>query len=50
VPFDEFADEWEQQEPPEEALKFYGPWPDAIVESKQTTRIGSGANLAETDD
>jgi acetophenone carboxylase len=50
MPYDDFVEDWEQKQPPEEALKFYGPWPEAIVESNETTRIGSGANLAETDD
>ncbi|MDY7038687.1 MAG: hydantoinase B/oxoprolinase family protein, partial [Thermodesulfobacteriota bacterium] len=27
--YDEFMQEWSKQKPPEEALKFYGSWPDA---------------------
>jgi acetophenone carboxylase len=50
VPYDEFIEGWDEQEPPEEALKFYGPWPEAIVESRDATRIGGRASVAESDD
>lgn len=50
VPFDEFVTEWEQREPPEDAMEFYGPWPEAIVQSRETTRIGGEAGRAEGDD
>lgn len=50
VPFEEFAEEWQQKEPPEEALEFYGPWPEAITESGGTTRIGGASEFAESDD
>jgi acetophenone carboxylase len=31
TPYDEFIDDWLKQSPPEEALKYYGSWPDAEV-------------------
>jgi len=30
-PYDQFEKEWLKKKPPEEALKFYGSWPDAQV-------------------
>jgi acetophenone carboxylase len=31
TPYDEFAAQWSQRKPPEDALKLFGSWPDGAV-------------------
>ncbi len=50
VPYDEFVQDWRDKAPPEEALEFYGEWPEAMTESDETTRIGTDRSVAESDD
>lgn len=50
VPYNEFVSEWSEKKPPDEVLKFYGEWPDAMVESGETTQIGAESSFVESDD
>lgn len=50
VPYDEFVREWSEKEPPEEALKFYGEWPEAMTGQGETTRISAETEVVRSDD
>lgn len=50
VPYDEFVQKWDEKRPPEDALKFYGEWPEAMTRGGTTTRIGAETSVAEGDD
>ncbi|MFW5903408.1 MAG: hypothetical protein ACOCS7_01575, partial [Halolamina sp.] len=50
VPYEQFREEWAEKEPPEEALTFYGDWPEAMTDDESTTRIGAESAVVDGDD
>lgn len=49
-PYEEFVADWEQRQPPEDALEYYGEWPVAMTADAPLATVDGGEESAERRD